>query len=320
MAFDIDEEGHHPAYIHHLVKYWCAKKLPGHLDIVVSPLFIKKYDDLVSTISSCKRQRVELVPIEADDYAKLQSQRLRILRYFEGWKLFCRYAAKLQANHGLLMYFDFFQLPSVLSTDPPCPFSGIYFRPTFHYHNFANYVPSLQERFRASRKQWLLSRVLCHPALKNLCQKLCVLLVGPVESSQRDSVKNHIDKLRRTLPVQIILRDDLILDRDIQPYFHLADVVLATYQHHMGMSSILVRAAQARKPVLASSYGLLGEIVNRRDLGLTIDSTRPQEIARGIRTFISEECNVAFDPNQALAFAHENSAEQFAHTLFKYLF
>jgi glycosyltransferase involved in cell wall biosynthesis len=146
------------------------------------------------------------------------------------------------------------------------------------------------------------------------------LLVGPVESSQRDSVKNHIDKLRRTLPVQIILRDDLILDRDIQPYFHLADVVLATYQHHMGMSSILVRAAQARKPVLASSYGLLGEIVNRRDLGLTIDSTRPQEIARGIRTFISEECNVAFDPNQALAFAHENSAEQFAHTLFKYLF
>ena len=129
MAFDIDVEGHHPGYIQNLVKYWCATDLPGCLNIVVTPLFIKKHVEVVKTVSNCPESRIQLVPIEPEEYRDLGAPQM--LRYFKGWNLFCRYAEKLQATYGLIMYFDFFQLPSRLGRRTPCPFPAFTFDPLF---------------------------------------------------------------------------------------------------------------------------------------------------------------------------------------------
>jgi glycosyltransferase involved in cell wall biosynthesis len=99
----------------------------------------------------------------------------------------------------------------------------------------------------------------------------------------------------------------------------MADVILAPYQRHVGMSGILLLAAAAQKPVLSSNYGLMGEIVRRYELGLTVDSTEPKEIAKGLTRFLVEDSDKLCDRAKMKSFAEQNSAEEFARVIFEHL-
>jgi glycosyltransferase involved in cell wall biosynthesis len=151
-----------------------------------------------------------------------------------------------------------------------------------------------------------------------LCQKLCLLFVGPIEPRDRKLMQPRLAQIAESLPVQIILRNAFIPDREIQVYFQLADVILAVYQRHVGMSAILARAATAQTPVLASDYGLMGEVARRYKLGLTLDSTSPDEIAKGVTRLLEESPAAVGDRARMRAFAEQNSAERFASILFQY--
>ena len=155
---------------------------------------------------------------------------------------------------------------------------------------------------------------------KQFCVVRLPVLAGPVEAAQRDIVTATVDRLNAKPNVSVILRDEFIQDRDVQEHYGMADIVLATYQKHMGMSSALVRSAAAGKPVLASNYGLTSELTQRRNLGVTVESTDPSEIARSIISIAGCDPNTLFDANEAERFALENSAENTAKTLFDALF
>jgi glycosyltransferase involved in cell wall biosynthesis len=152
-----------------------------------------------------------------------------------------------------------------------------------------------------------------------LCEKLCLLLVGPIDSNDRLSMASKITEISQTLPVQIITLEQFIPDHEIQSYFQISDVILAPYQRHVGMSAILVRAAAAQKPVLTSSYGLMGEVTRQHHLGLAIDSTNPEEIAKGLMQFLLNLPDQFCDHAKMQAFAEENSAERFANVIFQHL-
>jgi glycosyltransferase involved in cell wall biosynthesis len=151
----------------------------------------------------------------------------------------------------------------------------------------------------------------------SLCQKLCLLLVG--ESSITSQLKIQIDAVCQVRPVQIIGRYEFIPEQDVQVYFQLADVILAPYQRHVGMSGILLLAAAAQKPVLSSDYGLMGEMVRRYSLGLTVDSTNPSAIAKGLTQLLLEPPSSACDRDKMKSFAQQNSAERFARIIFEQL-
>lgn len=153
----------------------------------------------------------------------------------------------------------------------------------------------------------------------NLCEKLCLLLIGPLELSEKEQIQARITEISQSLPIQIICSHDFIPDREIQPYFQLADVILAPYQRHIGMSAILVRAAAAQTPVLASDFGLMGEITRRYQLGLAVDSTVPSEIAQGFQRFLLESPASLCDREKMKQFADHNKAEQFAQIIFEHL-
>ena len=154
----------------------------------------------------------------------------------------------------------------------------------------------------------------------DLCQKLCLLFIGPIDPQEKEGFKARIVEISQSLPVQIICRDKFVTDREIQPYFQIADVILAPYQRHVGMSAILVRAAAAEKPVLSSDYGLMGEITRRYGLGLTVDSADPSEIAKGLTRFLFKSPASLGDRAKMKQFAEQNTAEQFASTIFQPLF
>ncbi|MEB3280496.1 MAG: glycosyltransferase [Lyngbya sp.] len=400
MLFDLSVKGHHPIYIQHLIQYWHKNSLSGQLNVVVSRRFFQEHRNVVDWAETHSPSQVKFVGISPEEEAALNSRKSKIkrsLRNFQEWEIFCKYAEKLAASHALIMYFDTCEFPLALGRRSPCPFSGIYFRPTFHYpQELTNYSPTQQERWQQWREKLLLSRILRHPKLQNLfCldpfaidhlnrfkthvkaihlpdpveqiepeklpssllkeqlgidperqifllfgaltqrkgiyqlldaiaslspelnQKICLLLVG--ESNIATSLDLKIARLCQEQPVQIIRRYEFISDEEIPAYFNLADVVLAPYQRHVGMSGILLLAAAAAKPVLSSNYGLMGEMVKRHQLGLTVDSTIPSEIAQGLIRFLQDDSEKLGDHSKMRSFAQENSAQAFAELIFKHL-
>jgi glycosyltransferase involved in cell wall biosynthesis len=152
-----------------------------------------------------------------------------------------------------------------------------------------------------------------------LGQRLCLLLVGKIDPADKPQVDARMTALAQAQSVQIIVQDTFIPDAAIDAYFRRADVILAPYQRHVGMSAILVRAAGAQKPVLSSSYGLMGELTRRYRLGLAVDSTVPDEIAQGLMRFLSESPLTFCDHASMQQFAIQNSVETFTKTIFQHL-
>lgn len=400
MMFDLATGGHHPNYIRHFINYWCEKKLPVDLDVVVSPKFIDEHYDVVKIPIEYNKSQIRFLSITTEEYSDLISHSFFLQRIFGEWNLYCKYAKELKAEHCLLMYLDTLQLPIVLGKISPCKFSGIYFRPTFHYSDFDNYKPSWKDIFRQWRQKLLLSKVLNNSQFKCLfsldplaikyieklhtsskiihlpdpviqyefepykieqlrqklgidtdkkifllfgrltnrkgiyqllealrllpskvCQKLCFLLVGYIPSTDKKLIQEQIKIISQSLPIQIIICNEFIAEEEVHLYFELADVILAPYQKHVGMSGILLLAAAAKKPVLASNYGLMGQLVRQKRLGITVDSTSPQAIADGIINFINDKQHQAifFDLKMIDKFVEENLVENFSNTLFKHI-
>lgn len=400
MLFDLSIYGHHPSYILHLINYWRDKNISTSLNIVVSPKFIQEHSDVVKIASDSYQKNINFIPITQEEEVRLKSRSSginRTVRAFQEWNLFCKYASFLKATQCLIMYFDTCQLPLVLGMKPPCPFSGIYFRPTFHYSNFSNYIPSWKNRVQQWRETFLITRVLHHPQLKTLfcldpfavkhienfhsqakvihlpdpvllhnktelqtdlreslglhshrqvflllgalterkgiyqlldaikylptetCEQICILLVGEANDENKVLIQSKISAIRKSQPIQIISHYNFIPVQELEKYFQIANIVLAPYQRHVGMSGILILAAAAQKPVLSSNYGLMGEIVQRYKLGITVDSSVPEEIAKGLSRFLLEPHEQLCDKSQMQLFAKQNSAERFANVICQYI-
>lgn len=401
MLFDLSIHGHHSSYIQHLIEYWCEEELSGTLDIVVSPKFLQAHSDVVNCVPKDHQNNIKFVSINTEEESALKDRKSgfnRALRNFQEWNLFCKYAGLLKANHCLFMYFDTCLLPLSWGWNSPCSFSGIYFRPTFHYGDFTHYLPSRKAQIQQWREKITLGRVLRHPQLKtlfcldpfavkhintfhskaraihlpdpvqnnhgsqphsvqlrenlgihpdrqvfllfgaldgrkgiyqlleallllpsDLCHKLCLVFVGAANSKEKELIESKVATVCQSQPVQILRHYEFVPEQDVQGYFQLADVVLAPYQRHVGMSGILLLAAATQKPVLSSNYGLMGEIVQQYSLGLTLDSTVPGEIAQGLTRFLLEPPDALCDRAKMRLLAEQNSAKRFASVIFQNL-
>ena len=91
--------------------------------------------------------------------------------------------------------------------------------------------------------------------------------------------------------------------------------MLALYQRHVGGSAVLVRAAAAGKPALASDYGLVGQLVRENGLGLALDATDPAAVAAAVTRFL--ESPPLGNPEQMRNFAELNRASEYARVIFE---
>ncbi|MEA5497273.1 glycosyltransferase family 4 protein [Limnoraphis robusta Tam1] len=149
-----------------------------------------------------------------------------------------------------------------------------------------------------------------------LCEQICLLLVGNLTSRIETQFKSQIQAVCQAKPVQILGNYEYIPDSAIPNYFQVADVILAPYQRHVGMSGILLLAAAAEKPLLSSDYGLMGELVQRYELGLIVDSTQPGEIAKGLTQLMQSSLQSFCNPKKMKQFVQENSAQKFSEIIF----
>jgi glycosyltransferase involved in cell wall biosynthesis len=399
MLFSPWYYGHHATYLGHLIRYWQQHNFPGNLSIVVMPTFLEKHPDVIEIASASSSSR--FVSMTPEEQIWLESAKSTIGNAMVQHQLLVRYATRLQATQGLLTHLDSCQMPLVLGRKLPCPFSGIYFRPTFHYNNFNSYTPTWKERIQHLKERLFLFRLLTHPQFKSLfcldplaigpinkqanhkskavylpdpiefhclpgnavihlrqqlgiephrraflmfgslaegrkgtqellesvflleptlCQKLCLVLVGEAFPERQRLLETWLEPIRQALPVQIITRFGYVPEADVPLYFQAVDGILAPYQKHAGMSGILLQAASAGRPVLSSSYGLMGELVQKYKLGVAVDTTVPDELAKGVGRLLSEPFGQLYDVTRMQTLAEANSPEQFASTIFQNLY
>lgn len=393
--FDLGIGGHHSVYIKHLVSYWKTNVTEGDvLHIVVVPDFLAKHSEVVDLSLNVKN--INFVPISDEDNSKISSIHSSIVRSFVEWGFFCKYTHMLKTDHAYLLYFDHLQLPIILGNKPSSLFSGIYFRPTFHYHKFENYKPSFKDKFRAWRQkilllavlrnskleklfcldpfvvplvnQWLIRPKAIHladpvevtsieasdilklridlgiksdrkiflifgllsgrkgiyqvlEALQNLpseiTRQITLLLVGKIADTESVKITSMVEKVKITSHVQIVTQYEFVSDQDVHKYFQLADVVLAIYQKHVGMSGILLQAAAANKPVISSDYGLMGQIAKTYNRGLIIDGSQVQNIEDSIANILNVMSNKINDLQnpESINIINQFTPNNFAETL-----
>lgn len=399
MLFDLYAGGHHGQYLRQLVAYWGERGGLGRLDVVVPPAAVEAHPELKATIDEYAETGVQLVlidePIRLDPTGPLGL--IRTDR--EHGRLLRRYVERLQPDHVLLMYVDHTQLSLAfdLTFDARVQFSGIYFRPSFHYGALGGPVSGWKERLRGLRKMLQLWGALRNPHFATLfsldpfavpriqrlapfshaeplpdgiapqeastlpavvrdrlgveagrrllllfgrltsrkgvfklldalgrlpdavARQACVVLAGRSETDVRERLRREVEQTQRAKPVQVVLRDERIPDDDVGDLLEAADVVLLPYQHHLGSSGVLVRAAAAHKPVLGDSYGLLGAQIREHHLGITVDATRTGALVDGLYRCVMTPPEDLFDAGQAAAFAQHHTAEHFAETIYRVL-
>jgi glycosyltransferase involved in cell wall biosynthesis len=398
MLFDLAVSGHHSAYIQHLIEYWRDREELGILSVVVSPEFMSQHVKIVEMTNINEPSKIQFIPVSNTEYVRYTNRKNNLLRTLLEWELYCKYAEKINPSHALLMYLDSLQAAMLVGTKSPCPFSAIYFRPTFHYQDFDNYRSSLSDTWRQWRQKLLLSTILKIPEFKNifsldgyavkyiqefssiarvfhlpdpvgvvcidpnqidafkkkigiekerkifmlfgsldkrkgiyqlldaikllpieLCKSLCFLFVGSISDSDSATVKTLSEEISQSLPVQILMVNEFVPDLALPIYFQTADVILAPYQGHVGMSGIMLLSAAYQKPLILSDYGLTGHLGKKHRLGIVINSRHPSQIADAIRRVMDEETDITcyWCPDKTKDFVKMHDKEYFCSTLVK---
>lgn len=145
--------------------------------------------------------------------------------------------------------------------------------------------------------------------------RLTLALAGPLDDALKEIVRDVADATN----VEVLLDDRFVPDAEIQRLIGQSDLVLLTYQKHVGSSNVLIRAAAAGVPVLAADYGLVGAQVRMRALGTTVDASDPQHIAQALAGWLADPESILFDAGSARAFREENTATAYAQTIFSHL-
>lgn len=148
---------------------------------------------------------------------------------------------------------------------------------------------------------------------ESVLQRLDFWIVGP---TREQAEENAIESLSKSLKRRgaIVRRENrFVQDKEIQAYFRQSSFVAAPYNRHMGMSAVLVRAAVEHKPILATNFGLLGQLVKSEELGTTFKLSDRASIHRAIVDAMHG--NTPYSCDNADRFANRNSPEQFAKTI-----
>ena len=140
--------------------------------------------------------------------------------------------------------------------------------------------------------------------------KICLLLAGPVPEYYEKIIEA---KLAQVPELEVIRCYGYLPAREVQICFEISDVVLILYQDFLNMSSVLIRAAMANKPTFATETGMIGELVSRNKVGVTVDATSVSEVRNKLNAMIQN--GITYSEDNLKQLAEENSLNSFLSTI-----
>jgi len=150
----------------------------------------------------------------------------------------------------------------------------------------------------------------CSTLSKEVLAKMCLLLAGPVPEYYEKIIEA---KLAQVPELEVIRCYGYLPAREVQICFEISDVVLILYQDFLNMSSVLIRAAMANKPNFATQTGMIGELVSKNNVGITVDATSVSEVASELNAIIKN--GISYSEDNLKQLAEENSLNSFLSTL-----
>jgi len=141
-------------------------------------------------------------------------------------------------------------------------------------------------------------------------QKICLILAGNISASYQAFIEKQIEK---TPHIRVITFFKYLDQTEYQILFEASDVVLMLYQKHIGMSSVLVRAAAVHKPVLLENFGILSSIAEKYQLGKLVQSKNSEKLKNDLLEVLHN--GIRCDFQKQSTFANNNTPEAFAEKL-----
>ncbi len=150
----------------------------------------------------------------------------------------------------------------------------------------------------------------CSTLSKEALAKICLLLAGPLPEYYEKIIEA---KLAQVPELEVIRCYGYLPAREVQICFEISDVVLILYQDFLNMSSVLIRAAMANKPTFATQTGMIGELVSKHNVGVTVNATSVSEVASELNAIIKN--GISYSEDNLKQLAEENSLNSFLSTL-----
>jgi glycosyltransferase involved in cell wall biosynthesis len=150
----------------------------------------------------------------------------------------------------------------------------------------------------------------CASLPKEALAKICLLLAGPVPEYYEKIIEA---KLAQAPELEVIRCYGYLPARKVQICFEISDVVLILYQDFLNMSSVLIRAAMANKPTFATRTGMIGALVSKNNLGVTVDATSMSEVAGDLTKIIQN--GISYSGDNLKQLAEKNSLTSFLSTI-----
>lgn len=150
----------------------------------------------------------------------------------------------------------------------------------------------------------------CATLPKEALTKICLLLAGPVPTYYEKIIEA---KLAKVPELEVIRCYGYLPACEVQICFELSDVVLILYQNFLNMSSVLIRAAMAKKPSFSTNTGMIGEMVSMNNLGVTVDATSVIEVASELVKIIN--IGISYSDGNLKRISEENSLTSFLSSI-----
>jgi glycosyltransferase involved in cell wall biosynthesis len=140
-----------------------------------------------------------------------------------------------------------------------------------------------------------------------------LLVVGSADSNYLtylNSLISNFSSINATK--RIVLKAGFVSDEEMDNYFHQTDTCLLIYRDFYGSSGLLGRAALHKKKVIGANVGLLKELVEQNQLGITSDPKSIEDISNSLKKII----DIEIETKQFELFYLQYSPNTFLKTLF----
>ncbi len=128
------------------------------------------------------------------------------------------------------------------------------------------------------------SKQACRVRLGLPSERIILLFFGELRESKGPDVLLEAAHL---LPAEVDL--GRVPDELVSVYFQAADAIVLPYRRSfLATSGVLQWAAAARKPVIATDVGDVGDLVRRYRLGLVVEPENPKRLAETVGQYVRE--------------------------------
>jgi glycosyltransferase involved in cell wall biosynthesis len=140
-----------------------------------------------------------------------------------------------------------------------------------------------------------------------------LLLIGSAETSYLEHLKDLISKLNSidNEHKKVFIRAEFVTDEEMDYYFSISDVSLLIYKDFFGSSGLLGRVVLHKKKVIGSNAGVIGDLINKYELGISCDPYDILDMAKAFSSISKYKVNAAACDN----FYKQHSPDAFLSTL-----